>query len=63
MRPAAHPEFLPIYFDRVSGLKNADFTDDASELPNVERAVFKDVLGMTYAQFERAWEAWVIENY
>lgn len=59
----AHPDFLPIYFDRVSGLKNADFTDDATELPNVERAVFKDVLGMTYAQFERAWEVWVIENY
>ncbi|MEM1453398.1 MAG: hypothetical protein AAF726_23470 [Planctomycetota bacterium] len=60
---AAHPEFLPAYFARIAGLKNAEFLDDATDLPNVERTAFKELLGMSYAQFERAWHAWVLENY
>ncbi|MEM6674933.1 MAG: hypothetical protein AAF726_18940 [Planctomycetota bacterium] len=59
----AHPEFLPAYFARISGLKNEENIDDGRELPEAQRAAFKDLLGMTYGQFDRAWRAWVEENY
>ena len=35
---------------------------DASNMADVQRAAFKDELGMTYAQFDRAWEAWVVAD-
>ena len=58
-----HPEFLKTYLATVSGIKNEEHIDDATTLPDVQRALFKDELGMTYAQFERAWKAWVEETY
>lgn len=58
-----HPEFLRTYFHSISGLKDANNIDDPSTIPDVQRALFKDELKMTYASFERAWKAWVIETY
>ncbi len=58
-----HPEFLPVYFDRISGLQNEKFVDDGSTLPEVQREVFKEALGMSYASFDAAWKAWVDETY
>ena len=59
----AHPDFLPKYFQRISSLMTEDFIPDAGMLPDAQRAAFKEELGMTYAQFDRAWHAWVEENY
>lgn len=59
----AHPGFLATYFDRISCLKNDQGIDDAEELLNVQRSLFKDELGLSYAEFDRAWAAWVEENY
>lgn len=59
----AHPGYLAKYFDVISALKNDQGIDDASELPNVQRALFKDELGMSYPEFDLAWAAWVEENY
>jgi hypothetical protein len=58
-----HPDFLKAYLGAISGIKNAEHIDDATTLPDVQRQLFRDELGMTYAQFEAAWRAWVSENY
>ncbi len=59
----AHPGFLIKYFDLISALKNDEGIDDASEMLNVQRTLFKEELGMNYPEFDRAWAAWVEENY
>jgi hypothetical protein len=58
-----HPEFLAVYFDTVSGLKNAEGRDDYASLSDKQRSVFKDSLGMTYGKFEAAWKEWVLATY
>lgn len=58
-----HPEFVKKYFDRLSGLKNADGYDDYSRFEDEQRLVFKEELDMNYRDFELAWQAWVLENY
>ncbi len=58
-----HPGFLGKLIDRCAGLINDRFIPDGSGLPDEHRAVFRDELGMTYAQFDRAWRAWVLETY
>lgn len=60
---AEHPDFLKTYLGTISGIKNEQHIDDATTLPDVQRELFRDELGMTYAQFERAWKAWVQESY
>lgn len=58
-----HPDFLAQLLSRISGLVNEDFIPDGSKVPDVHRTAFKDLLGMSYAQFDRVWAAWVLENY
>lgn len=58
-----HPTFFPVLMDRISGMINDQFIPDASGLWDVHRDVFRDDLGMSYAQFDQAWQAWVLENY
>jgi ABC-type sulfate/molybdate transport systems ATPase subunit len=59
----AHPEFLPTLLDRVKGLVNAEFRDDGTELPNVQRETFKELLGWSYGQLDTAWHEFVLANY
>ncbi|MEL6431487.1 MAG: hypothetical protein AAFP22_09525 [Planctomycetota bacterium] len=56
-----HPGFLAKYFRAISGLKNGDGIDDPEALPDAQRGVFKEELGMTYAQFDAAWRDWASE--
>lgn len=58
-----HPDFLKVYFDAVSGIKNAEGYDDYGALPDTQRSAFKETLGMTYGKFEAAWKEWVLETY
>lgn len=58
-----HPQFLGVLMDRISGMTNEQFIPDGSGLWDVHREVFKESLGMSYAQFDRAWQSWVLENY
>ncbi|QDV05661.1 hypothetical protein Poly30_11600 [Planctomycetes bacterium Poly30] len=58
-----HPEFVKKYFDRLSGLKNAEGYDDYSRFEDEQRLVFKEVLDMNYREFDLAWQAWVLETY
>ena len=57
-----HPEFLKRYFAVMCSMLDEGSIPDASNMADVQRAVFKDELGMTYAQFDRAWEAWVVAD-
>ena len=58
-----HPEFLRTYLATISGIKNEQHIDDATTLPDVQRNLFRDELGMSYAQFDREWKAWVEATY
>jgi hypothetical protein len=58
-----HPGFLGKLIDRISGLVNEQFVDDGSKLEDAHRKAFREELGMTYAQFDRAWQAWVLATY
>ncbi|MDB2576127.1 hypothetical protein N9293_00020 [Planctomycetota bacterium] len=58
-----HPEFLKTYLATISGIKNDQHIDDATTLPDVQRSLFRDELGMSYAQFDREWKAWVEAAY
>jgi hypothetical protein len=59
----AHPTFMPTLIDRLKGLVNAEFRDDGTELPNVQREAFKELLGWSYGQVDAAWHAFVLANY
>ena len=59
----AHPTFLPTLIDRVKGLVNATGADDGTELPNVQREAFKELLGWSYGQLDTAWHEFVLANY
>ncbi len=59
----AHPTFLPALLSRIKGLTNAEFRDDGTELPNVQREAFKELLGWSYGQLDTAWREFVLANY
>ncbi|MEZ6016428.1 MAG: hypothetical protein R3F49_15020 [Planctomycetota bacterium] len=59
----AHPEFVPKLIDAVKGLVNAEFRDDGTEMPNVQREAFKELLGWSYGQLDTAWQEFVTTNY
>jgi len=46
--------------DRLHGRKREDGTPDGQALPDVQRAAFQECLGMNYAQFDEAWQAWAL---
>ena len=58
-----HPEFLKTYLAAISGIQNEQHIDDPTTLPDVQRDLFREELGMSYAKFDRAWKAWVEETY
>ncbi|MEE8467294.1 MAG: hypothetical protein V3T22_02505 [Planctomycetota bacterium] len=57
------PHFLATLLGRIKGLLNEDFIPDGSGIADAQRATFREVLGVSYAQFDRAWAAWVLDNY
>lgn len=57
------PGFLGRLLDRIKGLTNASGIGDGSGLEDAHREAFREGLGMTYAQFDEAWRAWVLEAY
>lgn len=59
----AHPTFLPALLDRVKGLVNAEFRDDGTTLPDVQREAFRELLGWTYGQLDGAWHEFVLTHY
>lgn len=59
----AHPTFLPALLGRIKGLTNAEFRDDGTELPNVQREAFKELLGWSYGQLDTALHEFVLANY
>lgn len=58
-----HPTFVPYLLDRIKGLVNDQFLDDGSAVWDVHRDAFREGLSMTYAQFDTAWQEWVLANY
>jgi hypothetical protein len=58
-----HPHFLAVLLSRIKGLLSEEFIPDGSGIADEHRAIFKEVLGLSYPQFDRAWAAWVLENY
>lgn len=56
---AKHPEFLKKYFAEMKSLLDENSMSDPSRMTDVQRQLFKDELGMSYAQFDRAWAEWV----
>jgi hypothetical protein len=59
----AKPGFFAKLLDGMKGITNTHGIADGSNLPEVQREIFKNELGMTYAQFDDAWQAWVSANY
>ncbi len=58
-----HPGFVAKLLDGIKGLVDEQGVDNGSPMPEVHRQVFKDELGMSYAQFDAAWRTWVAANY
>ncbi|HJO25673.1 MAG: hypothetical protein CMK00_09025 [Planctomycetes bacterium] len=58
-----HPDFIGQLLGAIKGIVRDGKFGDATLIPEIHREVFKQRLGMTYARFDAAWGAWVIENY
>jgi len=58
-----HPGFVAKLLDGIKGLVDEQGVDNGSPLPEVHRQLFKDELGMSYAQFDKAWREWVAATY
>ena len=58
-----HPGFVARLLDGLKGVVDEKGYSDGSNLDNVHREIFRAELGMSYADLDRAWRAWVIENY
>jgi hypothetical protein len=57
------PDQLAGLLGGLKGLRNEAGLSDGSNLSNVQRDLFRDVLGMSYMEFDLAWQEWVKLNY
>ena len=57
------PEAFAKFNDALHGITNAQGIPDPSNLIDVHRNKFKEVLGWTYPEFDGAWSEWVLANY
>lgn len=57
------PGFVGRLLDTIKGLTNEAGIGDGSGLEDAHRAAFREGLGATYAQFDEAWRAWVLQAY
>ncbi|MEO0652585.1 MAG: hypothetical protein AAFZ65_18075 [Planctomycetota bacterium] len=55
----AHPEATAKFLDRIAGLMNDQHVPDGSNLLDHHRDAVQEFFGMSYAQFDAAWAAWV----
>ena len=46
--------------DKLHGMKNAQGLQDGSNIPDKHRKFFRECLGMSYAQFDKAWAEWAL---
>jgi len=53
-----HAEAFANLNDRLHGMKKADGLPDGSKMRDKHRRAFQDCLGMSYAQFDKAWRNW-----
>lgn len=58
-----HPGFIRGLLHAIKGLTNESKFTDGSQLVDVQREYFKSALGVTYAQLNRDWQAWITETY
>lgn len=59
----AHPEGFACLNDKLHGRKKADGFADGSNMLEAHREAFRECLGMSYPEFDRAWTEWVGSNY
>ncbi|HET6202619.1 MAG TPA: hypothetical protein VFI25_07430 [Planctomycetota bacterium] len=57
------PKELAALLGRVKGRIDAKGRADARDLPGAQREAFREVLGWSFADFDREWEAWVRKAY
>jgi len=55
-----HPEGFACLLAALKGRVKADGTPDGGGLKDVHRDAFSTCLGMTYAEFDQAWAAWIM---
>jgi len=58
-----HPDVLAQLFDRIKGMTNEEGIGDGTQLPDVHREAFQELLGMSYREFDAAWGEWVLATY
>ena len=58
-----NPEGFACLNDRIHGRTNEQGLPDGSKMDDLHREAFKECLGQSYAEFDRAWAEWVLSNY
>ncbi len=54
-----HPDAFACLLAKLKGRVKADGTPDSENLKDAHREAFSTCLGMTYAEFDRAWADWI----
>ena len=57
----AHPDKFAELIKGLKGITDEEGYSDGSDLPGKQRDLFKDLFGWSFAQFDEAWAAWVLE--
>ena len=57
----AHPTKFADLIKGLKGITDEQGYSDGSDLPGKQRDLFKSLFGWTFAQFDEAWAAWVLE--
>lgn len=58
-----NPEGFALFLQNLKGRTNTSGFADGSDLKDAHRDLFKEHLGMSYAEFDGAWADWVRANY
>ncbi len=57
----AHPDGFADFIKGIKGITNAEGYSDGSDLPGRQRDLFQSIFGWSFAEFDAAWAAWVLE--
>jgi hypothetical protein len=55
----AHPDATAALLDRLCGLVDSEGRPDGAGIADQQRDALRELLGMTYAQFDEAWATWI----
>lgn len=55
-----HPEQFALFLQSIKGWKNDEGIADGSNMPQKHRDSFREHFGWNYAQFDTAWQEWVM---